>query len=367
MSGGDAPKMPDPRELMAANVDQARQTNQMGLDLSKWALGQNRPTQVTPQGKSEWKRTVFDKGAWKQQNPRQKGETAAAYSARVKAAQRQYKLDNPSEWTQTTSLNPEAQKAFDAQQSIQARLSEGAQGKLDAATKQLGTPFDTASLASWASTPKAPSAADYAKAPTYNEAYASRGEKAYYDKAASRLDPKFQQEEQALQTQLASQGLSPGTAAWQQEMDNFRRGKNDAYGNLNRESILTGASLGQDMFGRAMSGTQYNNSLLDKAFGSQLESANFQNAMRGKQFGEAATLRAMPFNELQSLLHGQQVQQPNFGSFVTAQGPSNAAANNPTASNLALEGYQGKLGAYNADQAQTGQIISGIISAVASY
>jgi hypothetical protein len=86
---------------------------------------------------------------------------------------------------------------------------------------------------------------------------------------AARLDPQFAQNEDALRTRLANQGIQPGSQAWNAEMDNFARGKNDAYNQL----YLTG---------------------------------------RAQSAQEALTERNQPINEISALLSGSQVSNPNF-------------------------------------------------------
>lgn len=53
-----------------------------------------------------------------------------------------------------------------------------------------------------------------------------------FDLGSKRLDPRFEREEAALRTQLANQGIAPGSEAYNKELDLFRQGKNDAYNQL---------------------------------------------------------------------------------------------------------------------------------------
>lgn len=68
---------------------------------------------------------------------------------------------------------------------------------------------------------------------------------AIYGQETSRLDPRFQQGEHDLQTRLANQGIDPASAAYQREMDNFNRAKNDAYQQANFGSIIGGGQEAQ--------------------------------------------------------------------------------------------------------------------------
>lgn len=91
---------------------------------------------------------------------------------------------------------------------------------------------------------------------------------------SARLDPKFAQNEEALRTRLANQGIQPGSAAWNAEMKSFSEGKNDAYNQL----LLTGRQLANT---------------------------------------EIQAERNAPINEITALLSGSQVSAPNYTSTPT--------------------------------------------------
>src|SRR6185312_3414864 len=88
---------------------------------------------------------------------------------------------------------------------------------------------------------------------------------------AARLDPRFARESDALATQLANQGIQPGSAAWKAQMDQFQQGKNDAYNQL------------------YLNGNQ-------------------------QAFQQAVTTRNQPINEITALMSGSQVSNPTFGA-----------------------------------------------------
>lgn len=90
-----------------------------------------------------------------------------------------------------------------------------------------------------------------------------------YDLGAKRLDPRFVADQDALRTQLISSGIRPGTAAYDQQMQQFGQTKNDAYNNL----ALTG---------------------------------------RQQAFNEASFERSQPLNEISALMSGAQVAAPQF-------------------------------------------------------
>jgi hypothetical protein len=73
---------------------------------------------------------------------------------------------------------------------------------------------------------------------------------AAYGQATSRLDPRFQQQESQMRTQLLNQGLDPTSEAFQTEMKNFNMGKNDAYTSAMNSAIGQGTQAGNAIFGQ---------------------------------------------------------------------------------------------------------------------
>lgn len=93
---------------------------------------------------------------------------------------------------------------------------------------------------------------------------------------ASRLDPRFAQEEDRLRARLANQGVTEGSEAWNREMASLGQTKNDAYNSL------------------ALQG-------------------------RGQAFSELLAQRNQPINEISALLSGSQVSNPSV-SMMQPQG-----------------------------------------------
>lgn len=96
---------------------------------------------------------------------------------------------------------------------------------------------------------------------------------------SARLDPMFARQADALATQLANQGIQPGSAAWKAQMDQFGQTKNDAYSQL------------------FLNGNQ-------------------------QAFQQAQATRNQPINEITALMSGSQVSQPNFGATPTTTIPT---------------------------------------------
>ena len=155
-------------------------------------------------------------------------------------------VETPS-FTQTTTFTPEQQAIFDRTQAAQTNLAGLAEQQSGMLQDHLGSPFsfDNRDAEQWA-----------------------------YDLGAQRLDPRFAQQEEALATQLANQGVAPGSRAWEAAMSQQSQGKNDADNQL----MLQG---------------------------------------RGQAFNEALTEYNAPVNTITALLSGSQVSNPAAQSGAT--------------------------------------------------
>src|SRR6266850_3367357 len=65
-------------------------------------------------------------------------------------------------------------------------------------------------------------------------------EDAIYGRATARLDPMWDQRQHSMQTDLANQGIDPNSAAYGKSLDNFSRGRNDAYSSALQDAITGG-------------------------------------------------------------------------------------------------------------------------------
>jgi hypothetical protein len=92
--------------------------------------------------------------------------------------------------------------------------------------------------------------------PTFDQDYVKQVSDAYYNNLASRLDPQYQQSEEKLRNQLANQGLTQGSDAFNQEMQNFLMGKNDAYDKASNDAITQGLGAATSMFNTQLAGRQ---------------------------------------------------------------------------------------------------------------
>lgn len=222
--------------------------------------------------------------------------------------------------------------------------------------------------------------AGVADLPTADAATRQKVEDALYSRLTSRLNPEFSSAENLTRSTLMNRGIAENSDAWRRELDNFNRGKNDAYSTARWDSIVKGGdemqrlfdmqmglrkqTVGEnqwerDMFGREASnaagiqsgltrdlqgliGTNTNNQVAASNIASQ-QFAN-QNTQRSMALTEAERARANVLNELASLRSGTQVDLPQFGGT-----PSGASVIPAPFTQLAQGQYNGQIQQYNAD------------------
>lgn len=211
------------------------------------------------------------------------------------------------------------------------------------------------------------------------------------DLIMSRINPQMAQQEESLRTRLANMGVTAGSEAWNNEMRNWNQQKNDAV----QQAHLQGINLGMQQQGvkTAEQAQQYNQqtglrqlaaALQQQQYGQQDQNlgrylgaqsqrygqqsnnnSQYMNAQnnyfnqasknRNDAFQEQAYTRALPFNELSALMGGNSITMPQFQSFVPQ-----ATTGGVDYSGAAQNQYRTDLGNVNAQNAQSGNIMSGL-------
>lgn len=165
----------------------------------------------------------------------------------------------------------------------------------------------------------------------FNGQTASQGSDVAYKAATARLDPQWQQNTEMNRTQLANQGIMPGSEAYDNEMRVFNQGKNDAYSQAQANALSQG-----------LSEASLNNQ-------TGFNQANLNNATAAQQLQQNVSLYNQPLNALNALRSSSQVTNPQFSAQPGMQytgGPNYAgAAQNQAAG--ALNGYNSQVGQQN--------------------
>lgn len=255
MGKPSAPEPPDPKETSAASTS----TN-VGTAIANSFL--NNANQVTPDGTISYDQT----GSYTWNDP----YTGKSY--------------NIPRFTATTSLS-DAQKAIKTQtDAAQLNLGTLANNQSSFLNDYMSKPFDGS-----------------------NDATEAR----LLQLGRERLDPILQQQQDALATKLANQGIRLGSAAYDRAMTQQSQAANDAYDQL----ILQG---------------------------------------HGQAFQEAQAIRNQPINEITALLSGSQVSNPQAAGFNQSTIPTTDVAG------LINQNYQQKMANYQQDMANSQSLIGGL-------
>lgn len=214
---------------------------------------------------------------------------------------------NPN-FSSTVKLSPEQQKLYDLQTQGQTQLGQLGNDQISRIQQSVSTPYSFSGL------PNQISDQDY------ND-YQTKAE----DALNSRLDPEFAKDEEALRTRLINQGITQGSQAYNNEMNTFNQGKNDA----REQSVLNGQQYATSML---------NNSL----------------ASRNQAINEYNTQRNAPLNEYNAFTSGTQIQNPTF------QNPSNNGAANTDVLGAYQQQYQAQQANANAANASSNSLTGGL-------
>ena len=210
----------------------------------------------------------------------------------------------------------------------------GISGAADRAEAGMAQPFNYEGLSAAANTRGAENAVqtatdaygnplNYAGAPAAPEADSAARQQvidSVYNQQASRLDPRFAGEQRAMETKLANSGIARGTEAFSGAMDDFNRGRNDAYQGAQNAAIQAGGREQSRLFGLGTSARQNaiseQNYLRDSAgreqgqlLGYQSQLSGLQNDARGRGAQERMTQRGMGIDDAKTL---QQLRRQEF-------------------------------------------------------
>lgn len=206
------------------------------------------------------------------------------------------------------------------------------------------------------------------------------------DAIFARMNPQLDRSRAALDTRLANQGITQGSAAYREAIDENNRAANDAriaaiLSGGQEQSRLFALGLGQSNFqnqaqnqafnqslgrgnfynqgqnqefSQGLANAQLNNSTSAQAFNQSLAEAQFQNQANQTAINQALMERQIPLNEIIALMSGSQVQQPSFVN--TTQTPVQGT----DISGNIYANYQGAMNQYNQRVAQQNAMLGGL-------
>jgi hypothetical protein len=247
----------------------AKEQGQASLDAAKLTAQLNRPNEITPYGTQTWT---------------QSGDP------------------NSPQFTSTITLSPEQQQLLDAQNRISMSLAGTGEAGLNRVAGAMNTPFDTSSVPALSG---APDLSTLPALPGSGDFSADR------DKVTAsimdRYNTDFNRQMESAKQSLANQGITPGSDAWNRQMDALNRAHNDEQ----NQAILAGGQEQSRLFGLSSQARQ-------QGLQEQLAGGAFGNQARQQAIQEQSYLRSLPLNELNALRTGSQVTNPSFSQYNNA-------------------------------------------------
>ena len=308
MSKPSAPPAPD-------YTGAAQATAAGNLETEKYRTAANRVNQYNPYGSIEYTntpKTTFDEAGYNKAmaeytasaNPSQYGSGQYSEIAGLPAPDKSKYTTTQDIWSMRQSLSPEQQKLFDQNQQTNLKLGDIAQSGLGYVEGAMANPLSQkipltnqvnqmGQLATSAGSP---------------EALQQQMTDAMYNQQAKYLDPQFQQQQGDLENQLANQGITRGSEAWNREMNNASMQKEQAYNQARNSAVGQGMQAAQGMFGMNAQNAQLRNSAIGQDFGMGMQNAGLQNQTSAQQLAQDQTLRNDPVNMLNAVRTGQQMQ-----------------------------------------------------------
>jgi hypothetical protein len=149
---------------------------------------------------------------------------------------------------------------------------------------------------------------------------------ALYKANTQYLDPQFAQSQSKMESQLANQGITRGSEAYNNAMLNFNNQKQQAYDSARNQAIAGSTAAAQGMFGMGLQGAQFGNQALGQQFGQYTNAQQLANSAAGQNNANAQTNQQLT-NAALGQQFGQNLQTAQFGNQAIAQNNANAVTN----------------------------------------
>jgi hypothetical protein len=357
------PKTPAPTDYTAASQAQYAANLQAAKDESYF----NNPDYITPYGSQKVTRggtpkfdqagydaavTAYQQGQGNQgAGSDEYGNYNPGYSAPMPTREQFTSTSgDPNQITVTQTLTPDAQAALDAQMRVQRGLAQTGEQALGAVQQNNRTPFQyqgpgiQTSLGQRGPIDYGPAPDQYGLAGSVNaDAYGlaqgfdasrygnARGELDLSGVARmpinagmtaqqaimSRLGPQLEAHRASTAQNLANQGVTPGSQAWNTAMQAQSQGENDLLTQAQLQGLNLDMAANQQGYGQQLSSAGLYNSALGQNFSQGLQANQASNQAIGQNYGQGITSQ-----QLRNAAIGQ-----NYGQGVTSSGLYNQAQN----------------------------------------
>lgn len=222
-------------------------------------------------------------------------------------------------WQQTVTLSPEQQAAYNKDVAINAALQNVGQQGLGYVQQALSKPLSFSDMQAL-------------QTPGQIQQQASD---AAYQNAMRYTEPRLQRQQAALENQLANQGITRGSEAWNAAMQDAMANRENVYAQAQNQAYLQGLQGAGQMYQQGL-------------------------VTRQQQIAEAQTLQQNPLNMLNAVRTGAQMQtsqQPQVGVSQPGQMPQFAG---PDLLGATTAQGQYNQGLYNAQMAGNAGLLGGL-------
>jgi hypothetical protein len=242
--------------------------------------------------------------------------------------------------TVTQTLTPDAQATLNAQQGVQRSLANLGQQGVNTAQRVMGTPFNyngpdiQTSLGQQMPVNYGPAMGQYGMASGINaDQYGNLKSSADMSGVAkmpvnagmtgqqaimNRLQPQLAQQSAATAQQLANQGITPGSEAWNNAMREQQQGQNDLLSQAALQGIGLDMSANQQGYGQAMGQAGLYNAAMGQGYGQGLGAQALANQAMGQNYGQAGASAGL-YNQAAAQQYNQNLGAAQFGNTAAGQ------------------------------------------------
>jgi hypothetical protein len=265
----------------------------------------------------------------------------------------------PQQWTQQQTLGANDQQLFNQSQATQLGMSGLALKGLDEVEKAVNNNIKAGTL-NYGPSADSRIQTDLGIDP---QLLNQQTTDALYKANTQYLDPQFAQSQAAMESQLANQGITRGSKAYNDAMLNFNNQKQQAYSDARNSAIGGGTAAAQGLFGMGLQKAGFGNSAIEQLYSQRQRSAELNNQTVGQDLQIQQAVQQNPLNILQALRTGAQLNTANLPQVGVSQ--PGQLANWQGADMLGAATAQGQYdqSVYNAQAAANAQMMSAGIGA----
>lgn len=256
-------------------------------------------------------------------------------------------------WTSYEDVAPELQGALQNELAISGERTNLARGLLGRVGGSYNQEFDMSQLPDIQSID--PSKFDDWSRLTADPGFGAVQE--VQDAMMSRFAPDIAKQRAGEIQRLKAQGITEGSMAFDKAMERLDRSETDA----RQQALLGAAQEYGNIFNRSAQATNMANALRQAQMAEATNLMSASGSERTRAIQEQAFLRNLPLNELNALLGGGQVQNPQFENYNTA-----GYVGGPDMMGAAQAQYQAAQAAANAKNAGTAGLTKGLFGLAGS-